>query len=273
MAESIFFKYIICPDCLIGGYDFCPSCLGAGGYTVPVSESEIENDKFLAKDRLAFITDKIDKIVKSIYTQQSEKKLNEYFDELSASALTKESHDLLLRIIKIRATQRNRDVIKNLKKKLSDVKEIIVDCDGKSFNKIPDELFIIRYFSKNCYNVVPFDNKYFLFTKEFNHVVKLSGNMWASLSFGLFIKLIDYIYSYSLFDYESSQISCNTDFIENCKSDAFKEKLVRINVYGNDFIRNFIIEYNKLDELIISFFSGLELGEIVGFKYIDPFNY
>ncbi len=27
-------NYIICNSCKVGGYDYCPECLGAGGYTI-----------------------------------------------------------------------------------------------------------------------------------------------------------------------------------------------------------------------------------------------
>ena len=39
----MFEKYIECPSCHFGGYEFCPKCLGAGGYVIQIEENPNHN--------------------------------------------------------------------------------------------------------------------------------------------------------------------------------------------------------------------------------------
>ena len=61
--NSEMYKYIICPMCKIGGYDFCPDCLGAGGYTISIDKNEISKNDIISNERLDIIKRKIDLII------------------------------------------------------------------------------------------------------------------------------------------------------------------------------------------------------------------
>ena len=100
--QQTFEKYIVCPDCKIGGYDFCEKCLGAGGYTITVSEDpSLQNA--IKPDKLRSINNKLDLIVqRSVWNDKIEEKLTEYFTLLSESAYSIEVLRALKRILRIR---------------------------------------------------------------------------------------------------------------------------------------------------------------------------
>lgn len=274
MQSEEYYKYVVCPKCQIGGYDLCPECLGAGGFTISISEPEANSNNIIPRDKISRINKQIDLIsTKDNINHLIQKKLDDYFRELSESHLNKESVNVIKRILKIKRRITTIKLIKKTKSKLKNIKEIVIDCEGNCFSKgLRYSSYKSYILSQNDFSYIPYENDYFLFTDRLGFIIKFSKTKWISVEKTIFTELITYLQNRSLFDFESNEISYNSEFIKNIESEEYKSRLVNIIVYDKDFTFRFLVEENNLKNLIRSFFTNLNSRGVYGWFMIEPFE-
>lgn len=106
-------KYIVCHSCKIGGYDNCPDCLGAGGYSIHVEESSLtehikdHNDKLIQNiyTKLRLIKDR------NIWNDEIETKLNSYFSSLIVLYPTSEINKCIENLLRVKSFMKSRKLL------------------------------------------------------------------------------------------------------------------------------------------------------------------
>lgn len=269
MPRQLFEKYIECPKCKIGGYDFCPNCLGAGGYSIPTNENPSFYKKPISYSRLKSINDRLSLIVsKNADSKSIDEKLQEYFLELSNSYYDIETVKTLKRILKIKKNITLHRIIKNIAKQTQDVKQIVIDFLGQSENKNEINIYAKFNLPPKKYHI-PIKNEYFAYTEKYGIVVKVTKNKWASISSQLLDNLIYNLFNNLLFDLNSFEMSFKPGFEKQIFEKNFRDQLIKLNIYKKEVSYSFLIQSNNLRKIITNYFAELQSREIREWQYIE----
>ncbi len=242
-------KYIICPSCHIGGYDFCEKCLGAGGYTIQVFEDPSIEKKFINLDKLKLINDRLDLIVqRGIWNNKIEEKLTEYFISLSESVYSTEVLKVLKRILKIRKNNYGKKLLKLYHERTKALEAVKL-------------IFAINE------TIIHSDKKYFSLWEDGCVVYKLTSSQFVLFSSELLRGFIKNLEHNCLMKFE------NNDAIGKYKKEEVEAitqtDCLYFDVTNGDSIKKFVIKKSKIRRVCISYINMLQEKNIAGWYYIQ----
>lgn len=274
MQKNKQYKYIECPSCKIGGYDFCPECYGGGGYSIEIEEPETSSKITINTSRIYIINKKIDIISKAeLKADHLDNRLQEFYNELIDTQYTDEVITTLKRIIKLRKIRKKNILIKEIKKFCNNIQEIVIDIRGDSEFKSDEPFWRRDLLNMTEKNFVPFTNEYFSHDIDYGFVIKLTKSKWVTLSIQLFEQLFHNLFRSSVFDFESNEISFVHGFESEIKKMEFRQKLVKISAYFENSTYRFVIPKLLLRGITINYINELQIRGITEWYYIRAKNY
>jgi hypothetical protein len=241
-------QFIQCPSCHIGGYDFCPDCLGAGGYSIEVTEI-IEVPVFIEEDRIIRIIRQLKLIEeKDIWNNQIEVRLKEWFLELTGHYYTEEVVDCLKRILKFQRYQKKKELVHKLTERLHDLPKLEVMIIGESVSKFTSQIKDIKF--RN------------------NVLVNIKDKVFVELDTDLFRT-----YLYNLMKNSKLKLS---EILESGNFSAIDKLLIEGNddisfVIFKDFgdVNSFVININLYRDVMKEFIIQLQRNDTKGWRYIN----
>lgn len=242
-------KYIVCPDCHIGGYDFCEKCLGAGGYTIEVFDDHSTEKNIIKDGKIKAINTKLDLIVqRGIWNETIEQKLAEYFVLLSESTYSSDVLKTLKRIIKVRKNNYGKKLLRLFQEKTKKLEAIKLTVTKKSITVHGDE----KYFSNGEGNSI---------------VYKLTSSQFVSFSSQLLKGFIDNLEFNSVLKFE------NYEALSHYKKDDIEaisqSDCILFDVESDSQEQKFVIKKAKIKRVCVSYINMLHEKNINGWYYIQ----
>lgn len=192
--------YIECPSCKIGGYDNCPECLGAGGFTKSIDPESSKN--IHVTDRLQIINKKIDLIANQITIKEfTVEKLKIFIDEINKYPESDKKTLILNRIKKILWNHTEEANLKIVQKRIDSISEVKIDIGynhkyRQHYKQYPHYAWLFP----NKSFILATENEYFITVEEKGLCLKVNDKGLV-LTDKLYKSLFESIHNRSLLTY------------------------------------------------------------------------